>query len=734
MDIINRLSVSFCVALPLLMFANRNRCHVLTLSSTKPHILLTHRYDGGIAVWNLSTGRSRRLASRERMERDAPPTPDKLQEYVVFDIAVIESRVGCKDPHVAELIASTATGVYVWCTKAISSGRVGACAAHFWACGADGAPAEARSITVWEGDKTAEPASRTARLVIGDSTGRITVFDITGYCAGAGVGVDSSTTMSSSESPGVGVHGSVNHGAPSVLWSWQAHCQSAITSFVLRASTDVERDTASTRSCRRQGRSASSTANRKRLGQRLTSGNGGGSNAHKDGPTQRNDGGDVARSELSRAGAFLIMSCSEDCRARLWTHTGSFIGTFGQDGLWDVRDEDSWQAPGIPHDIKEHNERQIELALAEETFEKHLTSPVKRRPAPAWGIEEGVSSSSESGEDDDDAQPNSDTSSDEATATSAGGCGDGDAKATVIAVQGGDAVFDTKAFPLDETVVKGEWGHISRMKYIGDGGAESLYARHRLDADRPPQSLTSSTAAAPGGTAVTAQVPSAPPTVSRSRTSKDYIEAGLPRKVGNNERRHRAQERDWSDSERTEQSACATKHAPSSWADSGGRNGFERPGTNSSVPTASDLDRTRSHSYRGWALEEMDPVVDIPRPKTAQAAVARAKDKRRSSLSAESEAHRPSSAPVRRAATEKRSNGSSSQGGVIPADATTPSLTRARAGQSAASESRPRSAGLRTKDGCNAGGAGEGTGEIPKAGEYRYGGASTRFAWAPVRS
>jgi hypothetical protein len=85
--------------------------------------VVTGQYDGGIVVWNLSTGRPRRIPSRERMEEDCPPTP--MQEYIVFGVAPIDSRIARKDSHVAQLVVAATTGIYVWNTKAIRHGKVG---------------------------------------------------------------------------------------------------------------------------------------------------------------------------------------------------------------------------------------------------------------------------------------------------------------------------------------------------------------------------------------------------------------------------------------------------------------------------------------------------------------------------------------------------------------------------------------------------------------------------------
>lgn len=695
------------------------------------------------------------------MELDAPPTP--MQEYVVFDLAVIESRVGCKDPNAAELIASTATGVYVWGTKAVDHGKVGVCQAQFWVRAADGTPTEARSIAVWEESTARGSASGEARLVSGDATGRITVFNITGYCAGAHAtttpAASSSSWPTSSSARGNDDNdGVLNRGAPTVLWSWQAHCQVPITSLVLRTTpSDSTREPLLRRSRSHRGGRTSRSSNsgssygRTGIAQRETM-------QRRDG----NDGGDgssnmggAPNEGLSPSeGTLFVMSCSEDARARLWTADGSFVGTFGQEGLWDVCNKESWQAPDIPHDIREYDEHQVKLALANEMFEKNHTSTVRHRPAPAWGIDEDVSTSeSEANHDSDDDVSSDDTS--DATAPTVGAAGTsafcggedvhGGARVEVVSTattRGSDGVFNAKAFPFDpkafrEAVVKGEWGHISRMKYIGDGGATNLYARHRLDSDRTP-------AAGPAST--TARVQSAPASLTRPQASKDYIESGLPRKIGNNERRHRAQERDWRASDTRAQSARTQRHRSGAGGDTddsdscadrcwtGGRSGggSERPCTSvCGVPTANDMDRAHSHSYRGWLLEEMAPVIDPPRPATAHAHEERA--------AAVKHLSHPESAPTtpatNRPSTARRSNDSPHQ-----RDRTSHGKSRLGSPMDPSTRrTRPRSgaehAVVEPRTSNSSVGVGSGGGhELRKAESYRYGGASTCFAWAPVRN
>ena len=45
------------------------------------------------------------------------------------------------------------------------------------------------------------------------------------------------------------------------------------------------------------------------------------------------------------------MTSSLDCTARVWTHEGQYVGTFGQAENWDLSDDLTWSHPFIPDDV-----------------------------------------------------------------------------------------------------------------------------------------------------------------------------------------------------------------------------------------------------------------------------------------------------------------------------------------------------------------------------------------------
>ena len=47
----------------------------------------------------------------------------------------------------------------------------------------------------------------------------------------------------------------------------------------------------------------------------------------------------------------VLISCSSDCTIRVWTPDGKFIGTFGQNEVWNLYDPYAYQNPLAPYDV-----------------------------------------------------------------------------------------------------------------------------------------------------------------------------------------------------------------------------------------------------------------------------------------------------------------------------------------------------------------------------------------------
>ena len=49
--------------------------------------------------------------------------------------------------------------------------------------------------------------------------------------------------------------------------------------------------------------------------------------------------------------AKVVISSSIDCTIRLWSADGKYIGTFGQDEIWNLYDEKTFKHPLVPYDV-----------------------------------------------------------------------------------------------------------------------------------------------------------------------------------------------------------------------------------------------------------------------------------------------------------------------------------------------------------------------------------------------
>lgn len=47
----------------------------------------------------------------------------------------------------------------------------------------------------------------------------------------------------------------------------------------------------------------------------------------------------------------VLVSSSIDCTIRMWSPDGKYIGTFGQDEIWNLYDEKTFRHPLVPYDV-----------------------------------------------------------------------------------------------------------------------------------------------------------------------------------------------------------------------------------------------------------------------------------------------------------------------------------------------------------------------------------------------
>lgn len=74
--------------------------------------------------------------------------------------------------------------------------------------------------------------------------------------------------------------------------------------------------------------------------------------------------------------AKIIISCSSDCTIRVWTPDGKYIGTFGQDEIWNLYDPKTFKYPLVPYDVlvDEQSLPEHPILNTRETFQEVLES------------------------------------------------------------------------------------------------------------------------------------------------------------------------------------------------------------------------------------------------------------------------------------------------------------------------------------------------------------------------
>lgn len=71
-----------------------------------------------------------------------------------------------------------------------------------------------------------------------------------------------------------------------------------------------------------------------------------------------------------------MISTSSDCTIRVWKPDGKYIGTFGQDEIWNLYDPKTFKHPLVPYDILVDDQSIPEHPILSnrETFQEVLES------------------------------------------------------------------------------------------------------------------------------------------------------------------------------------------------------------------------------------------------------------------------------------------------------------------------------------------------------------------------
>ena len=456
--------------------------------------LATGAYNGDVILWNLSTGRPRTLPTRAAMETGLS-NPVALQEYIVLALASIPSRVDQRDA--AQLIVSTTTGIQFWNTKL---GLHGALMGQFKAGPEPGV--EAKAITLTDDCR---------HLIVGDSLGRIAVYDISTYC-----------------------HKKIAAGAPPLLKQWRAHLNHPVMSLTT-VQKDVEEEDSESESGSDDDddQIAVPVASIPRPGAELT--------VESPEPAEEVDEADAkaaakraaeaAKAKVARAKARaahraskaaepqkfqnFVVSTSSDCRARMWAISGRFLGTFNGEDSWKWEDKSTWQEHDTPVEIRQADEaKKLEDEQDSRLDHMEATGATHSRPKPAlaWGLEAAGIPFADPAE-----------------------------AALEDASKIKSPTWDISNPPGDLIEALTGKSNVAMMKYIGAGGGSSgqgFYARRTLQ--RPK--LTGRSQSAPAGLRSRAVVDK-PPARRSCRVPVNrgaVIAPGLPRKLGNYERSIRA--------------------------------------------------------------------------------------------------------------------------------------------------------------------------------------------------
>ena len=264
------------------------------------HELASASYDGEIFLWMTASGKlTKRLPVQNIPGVD---TPSRVR--AIYCLVTIPHDA--QTPYGPSLIACGANGVFFWNTR---RGKHGTLYAAFsldttlcQQTTSSAMPVESRRAAL---------SHDSQRLVVGDSEGYITVYNIGDYC--------------NAQQPT-----DVVNDRPEIFATWRASHEAAIT-------------------------------------------------------------GVVAVSMTSYSTEDLVVTTCVDCRARLWTMNGQFVGTFGQRMPWDIAAHDTWQHPALPLDIVEADEAALRAEQEDTKMENMFNEsqkPAKRRSSQAWGFGE----------------------------------------------------------------------------------------------------------------------------------------------------------------------------------------------------------------------------------------------------------------------------------------------------------------------------------------------------------
>lgn len=68
--------------------------------------------------------------------------------------------------------------------------------------------------------------------------------------------------------------------------------------------------------------------------------------------------------------ATTLISSAADCTIRVWSRQGEYIGTFGQDEIWNLYDVKTYKHPSVPYDVLIDSSNLPKLSTDEEVVDQ----------------------------------------------------------------------------------------------------------------------------------------------------------------------------------------------------------------------------------------------------------------------------------------------------------------------------------------------------------------------------
>lgn len=76
--------------------------------------------------------------------------------------------------------------------------------------------------------------------------------------------------------------------------------------------------------------------------------------------------------------ATTLISSATDCTIRVWSRQGEYIGTFGQDEIWNLYDVKTYKHPSVPYDVLIDSSNLPKLSADEEEQKENKSAATEK--------------------------------------------------------------------------------------------------------------------------------------------------------------------------------------------------------------------------------------------------------------------------------------------------------------------------------------------------------------------